>query len=150
MPRTPNAVERKRKNIIQRMEREKERKELKSGERAVKRAKRAGVELDPTLRCGYAPVTIDDENWIFGPDRDKDNIFQAVPQVSLHGFDEGLVQKMNFGAIEMVVKHCIDKHGMKEAQVFCAAYESTKYFTFALTYYVYQIFYFCGNICYIG
>ena len=149
MPHTPNAVERKRKNIIQRMEREKERKELKSGERAVKRAKRAGVELDPTLRCGYAPVTIDDENWIFGPDRDKDNIFQAVPQVSLHGFDEGLVQKMNFGAIEMVVKHCIDKHGMKEAQVFRAAYESTKYFIFALIYYVYQIFYFCGNICYI-
>ena len=125
MPRTPNAVERKRKHIIQRMEREKERKEVKSGERAVKRAKRAGVELDPTLRCGYAPVTIDDENWIFGPERDKDNIFQAVPQVSLHGFDEGLVQKMNFGAIEMVVKHCIDKHGMKEAQVIRAAYEST-------------------------
>ena len=134
MPRTPNAVERKRKNIIQRMEREKERKEVKSGERAVKRAKRAGVELDPTLRCGYAPVTVDDENWIFGPDKHKDNIYQAVPQVTLHGFDEGLVQKMNFGAIEMVVKHCIDKHGMKEAQVFCTAYESTTYLTFALTY----------------
>ena len=102
------------------MEREKRRKEIKSGERAVKRAKRAGVQLDPTLRCGYAPVTVDDENWIFGPDKDKDNIFQAVPQVTLHGFDEGLVQKMNFGAVEMVVKHCMDKHGMKAAQVFCA------------------------------
>ena len=118
MPHTPNAVERKRGNIIQRMEREKHKKVLKSGERAVKRADRAGVQLEPTLRCGYAPVTVDDENWIFGPDKDKDNIFQAVPQVTLHGFDEGLVQKMNFGAIEMIVKYCMDNHGMKAAQVF--------------------------------
>ncbi len=50
MPRTPNVVERIRGNIIQRMEREKHKKVLKSGERAVKRANRAGVKLDPTLR----------------------------------------------------------------------------------------------------
>ena len=120
MPRTPDAVERKRLHIIETMDREKARKQLKTGERAVKRARRAGVQLDPTLRCGYAPVTVNDDNWIFGPDKHKDNIYQAVPQVLLHGFDEGLVQKMNFGAVEMVVKHCMDKHGMKATQVFCA------------------------------
>ena len=120
MRRTPDAVERKRLRIIETMDREKARKQLKTGERAVKRARRAGVQLDPTLRCGYAPVTVNDDNWIFGPDKQKDNIYQAVPQVTLHGFDEGLVQKLNFGAVEMVVKHCMDKHGMKAAQVFCA------------------------------
>jgi hypothetical protein len=86
-------VESKRAYILRRMEREKEAKEVKSGERTMKRARRAGVQLDPTLQCGYTPVTVDDKNWIFGPDKDKDNIFQAVPQVTLHGFDEGLVQK---------------------------------------------------------
>ncbi len=53
MSRTPNNVERKRANIIRRMEHEKEGKEVKYGERAVKRAKRAGVQLDPMLQCGY-------------------------------------------------------------------------------------------------
>ncbi len=118
MPRTPSNVEKKRANIIRIMEREKEGKKAKYGERAVKRAKRAGVQLDPMLQCGYTPPTADDENWIFGPDKDKDNIFQAVPQVTLHGFDEGLVKKMNFGALEMLVKYCMENHGMKAAQVF--------------------------------
>ena len=118
MPRTPDNVERKRANIIRRMEREKVAKVVKYGERAVKRAKRAGVQLDPTLQCGYIPATADDKNWIFGPDKDKDNIFQAVPQVTLHGFDEGLVKKMNFGALETLVTYCMEKHGMKAAQVF--------------------------------
>jgi hypothetical protein len=110
MPRTPKSVERKRAYIIRRMEREKVAKLVKYGERAVKRAKRAGV-------CGYTPATADDKNWIFGPDKDKDNIFQAVPQVTLHGFDEGLVKKMNFGALEMLVTYRMEKHGMKAAQV---------------------------------
>ena len=118
MPRTPETVERKRAYIIRRMEAEKKAKEVQYGERAVKRAKRAGVQLDPTLQCGYTPVTADDKNWIFGPDKEKDNIFQAVPQVTLHGFDEGLVKKLNFGAIEMLVQYCMEKHGMKAAQVF--------------------------------
>ncbi len=30
----------------------------------------------------------------FGPDLDKDNIFQNLPQVNLHGMDEGLTLKM--------------------------------------------------------
>ena len=89
MPRTPSNVEKKRAHIIRTMEREKEGKEVKYGERAVKRAKRAGVQLDPMLQCGYTPARADDKNWIFGPDKEKDNIFQAVPQVTLHGFDEG-------------------------------------------------------------
>ena len=30
----------------------------------------------------------------FGPDEQKDNIFQNLPQVNLHGMDEGLTLKM--------------------------------------------------------
>jgi hypothetical protein len=89
-PRTPASVARKRAYILNLMETEEQR--VGSGARAVKRARRAGVLLDPNLRCGYEPITLDDSNWIFGPDKDKDNIYQAVPQVTLHGFEEGLVQ----------------------------------------------------------
>ena len=37
----------------------------------MKRAKRAGVFLDPDLRCGYEPVTPDDDNWILVPTKTK-------------------------------------------------------------------------------
>lgn len=110
-------MEQKRANILRRKTSEKERKESGSGERAVKRAKRAGVFLDPDLRCGYEPVTPDDDNWIFGPDKNKDNIYQAVPQVTLHGFDEGLVQKLNFGSLEMLIKFSLEELDISETQV---------------------------------
>ena len=110
-------MDQKRANILRRKTNEKERKEHGSGERAVKRAKRAGVFLDPDLRCGYEPITPDDDNWIFGPDKNKDNIYQAVPQVTLHGFDEGLVQKLNFGSLEMLIKFSLEELEISETQV---------------------------------
>jgi hypothetical protein len=111
MPRTPKNVESKRANIIRRMEREKQAKEVKYGERAVKRAKRAGVQLDPTLQCGYTPTTADDKKIRITYSR----LFPKLHYMA--GFDEGLVKKMNFGALEMLVKYCMEKHGMKAAQV---------------------------------
>lgn len=117
--RTTAAMEQKRANIIRRKTREKEVNEVGSGERAVKRAKRAGVLLDLDLRCGYVPVSPHDDNWIFGPDKNKDNIYQAVPQVTLHGFDEGLVQKLNYGSLEMVIKFCLEELELPETQVTC-------------------------------
>ena len=110
-------MEQKRANILRRKTSEKERKELGSGERAVKRARRAGVFLDPDLRCGYEPISPHDDNWIFGPDKNKDNIYQAVPQVTLHGFDEGLVQKLNFGSLEMLIKFSLEELNLPETQV---------------------------------
>jgi hypothetical protein len=34
----------------------------------------------------------------------KDSVWQSLPQVTLHGFDEGICQKLNFGMLEMAVK----------------------------------------------
>ena len=39
------------------------------------------------------------EEWIFGPDPIEDNIYRCLPQVNLHGMDEGLTQKLNLGSL---------------------------------------------------
>ena len=62
-------------------------------------------------------ITKDHHNWIFGPDKNKDNIYQAVPQVTLHGFDEGLVQKLNYGSLEMLIKFSLEELNLPETQV---------------------------------
>ncbi len=83
----------------------------------MKRARHAGVLLDPNLRCGYEPLNAEDTNWIFGPNQEKDNIYQAVPQVTLHGFEEGLVQKLNHGVFETVVLLYNEEHLTPAAEV---------------------------------
>jgi hypothetical protein len=117
MKRTADNMVRKRNTILRQMEREREAGLPKRVERAVKRARRAGVLLDCNIRCGYVAADDDNNNWIIGPDPQKDNIYQAIPQVSLHGFDEGLVQKLNYGALEMCITYCQKTHKMTAAQV---------------------------------
>jgi hypothetical protein len=39
------------------------------------------------------------EEWVFGPDPSEDNIYRCLPQVTLHGMDEGLTQKLNRGIL---------------------------------------------------
>jgi hypothetical protein len=39
------------------------------------------------------------DEWVFGPDPSEDNIYRCVPQVALHGMDEGLTQKLNRGIL---------------------------------------------------
>ncbi len=116
MKRTAENMVRKRDWIFTQMEREHAAGRTKRGKRALKRARRGGVLLDCNLRCGYVPAH-GDNNWIIGPDSEKDNIYQAIPQVSLHGFDEGLVKKLNFGPLEMCIRYCREKHKIKGAQV---------------------------------
>ena len=116
MKRTVENMVRKREWILTEMEREHAAGRTKRGERALKRARRGGVLLDRNVRCGYVPAH-DDNNWIIGPDAVKDNIYQAIPQVSLHGFDEGLVKKLNFGALEMCIRYCRAEHKVKASQV---------------------------------
>ena len=69
-------------------------------EMAYKRARREGVDLfvDNAL---YGLEM--DKNWIFGPDAAFDNVFQNMPQVSLHGMDEGLTSKLNLGCMHAVI-----------------------------------------------
>jgi len=113
--RTPETVTRKRAYILNVLD--KEERQVGAKPRAVKRARRAGVLLDPHLRCGYEPISLADDNWIFGPDKSKDNIYQAVSQVILHGFEEGLVQKLNHGVLEAVVQFYHEEHNILAAEV---------------------------------
>ena len=39
------------------------------------------------------------DEWVFGPDQVEDNIYRCLPQVNLHGMDEGLTQKLNLGIL---------------------------------------------------
>jgi hypothetical protein len=51
----------------------------KAKERAVKKSKQLGVNLDvPNAWCDRVPTTY---NWIFGPDERVDNVWQCTPQV---------------------------------------------------------------------
>ncbi len=44
------------------------------------------------------------EEWIFGPDPIEDNIYRCLPQVNLHGMDEGLTTKLNLGVLLYAVE----------------------------------------------
>ena len=72
-----------------------------ASDKAVKRAKRIGVNLDVTN--AWADDKDGEECWVFGPDPVLDNIWQCLPQVTLHGMDEGLTQKANRGILEAVI-----------------------------------------------
>ena len=69
-------------------------------ENADKRARREGVDL--YVENGMLGVD-NDKNWIFGAHPELDNVFQNMPQVSLHGMDEGLTSKLNLGCIQAVI-----------------------------------------------
>ena len=68
-----------------------------------KRARTEGV----SLRGLSAWCDTDDDNvledWIFGPDPILDNVYQNLPQVVLHGLDEGLTMKLCCGILQMAI-----------------------------------------------
>ena len=66
---------------------------------AQKEARTLGVNMafDNPWDIGKA------EDWVFGPDPIEDNIYRCLPQVTLHGMDEGLTQKLNF----VILTHAI-------------------------------------------
>jgi hypothetical protein len=43
----------------------------------------------------------------WGPDTTQDNVYQNMPQVSLHGMDEGLTAKLNLGCIRAAVSEML-------------------------------------------
>lgn len=59
------------------------------------KAKLLGVNLDFENPWHIAKP----EEWIFGPDPIEDNIYRCLPQINLHGMDEGLTQKLNLGIL---------------------------------------------------
>jgi len=58
--------------------------------RALKKAKRLGVPMDVDSAFGHR----EGRPWLFGPSEILDSLYQALPQLTLHGFDEGLATKL--------------------------------------------------------
>jgi hypothetical protein len=63
---------------------------------AIKEAKDAGVNLH--FPNPWHPEKEDE--WVFGPDAIEDNVYRCLPQVTLHGMDEGLTSKLNLGILQ--------------------------------------------------
>ena len=68
---------------------------------ARKRARLNGINLD--ISNAWSDENDLSEDWVFGPDTNLDNVWQNTPQVNLHGMDEGLVQKLNYGALHTAI-----------------------------------------------
>ena len=84
-------------------------------QRAKTRAKKLGVQWDdlsPWSNFGRGP-----SEWVFGPDPILDNIYQCLPQVTLHGMDEGLIMKLNYGVLELYIAHRSAEHNESAAVV---------------------------------
>jgi hypothetical protein len=56
-------------------------------------------------------------SWVFEPDPEKDCVWQSLPQVTFHGFDEGLCQKLNFAMLEMAVTEAHSRLNMAATEV---------------------------------
>jgi len=57
------------------------------------------------------------EDWIFGPDPNLDNVWQNTPQVNLHGMDEGLVMKLNYGALLSAIEEANSNSNVSATKV---------------------------------
>ena len=53
----------------------------------------------------------------FGPDSRLDNIYQSLPQVTLHGMDEGLTLKLCDGVLATIISEAIRLRGMNVTSV---------------------------------
>jgi len=69
-----------------------------------------GISLD--FECAWIGLPDNDGFTPFGPDAKKDNIYQNLPQVNLHGMDEGLTLKMCISILQSTIKEAIALHKM--------------------------------------
>jgi hypothetical protein len=69
-----------------------------------------GISLD--FECAWIGLPDNDGFTPFGPDAKKDNIYQNLPQVNLHGMDEGLTLKMCTSILQSTIKEAIALHKM--------------------------------------
>ena len=77
---------------------------------AQNRVRRSGVSLE--FQTAWSNEGYSAGDWIFGPDPILDNIYQCLPQVMLHGIDEGLVSKLNHGAMSLYLNSVAEDYGM--------------------------------------
>ena len=88
--RTPSQVE-VRRNILTRIA-------VNNPKQAKKKAQMLGISMQ--LRTGWE-ITVDGDGFTpFGPDLEKDNVYQNMPQVMLHGQDEGITMKICVGIVK--------------------------------------------------
>ena len=74
-----------------------------------------GINLD--FECAWIGPPDNDGFTPFGPDAIKDNIFQNLPQVNLHGMDEGLTLKMCTNILKAAIKEAKALHKMNTTSV---------------------------------
>ena len=78
-------------------------------------ARELGIEMFTTNAFATKPT--ESHKWVFGPDPDKYCVWQSLPQITLHGFDEGLCQKLNFAMLEMAVTEAQSRLNMAATEV---------------------------------
>jgi len=98
------------KNIIENMETRTERRQM-----ARTNSHKLGIDMYTSNAFVTKPQ--DSHKWIFGPLPEKDSVWQSLPQVTLHGFDEGICQKLNFGMLEMAVTEAQRRRNMDATKV---------------------------------
>ena len=73
--------------------------------------------IDMYTSNAFSTKPSESHKWIFGPNPEKDSLWQSLPQVTLHGFDEGLCQKLNFAMLELAITEAYMRHKVKATEV---------------------------------
>jgi hypothetical protein len=82
---------------------------------AKEQAQAYGINME--VECAWIGPPDQDGFTPFGPDPRKDNIYQNMPQVNLHGMDEGLTLKMCASILNATIKEATDVHNMNTTSV---------------------------------
>ena len=82
---------------------------------AQKGALLSGINMD--IECAWIGPPDNDGFTPFGPDAKKDNIFQNMLQVNLHGMDEGLTLKMCTSILNATIKEATALRKMNTTSV---------------------------------
>ncbi len=86
----------------------------------TKLAKEGAISFGITnmeYECAWIGPPDNDGFTPFRPDEKKDNIFQNLPQVNLHGMDEGLTLKMCVGILKATIVEATALHKMNTTSV---------------------------------
>ena len=82
---------------------------------AEKLARSLGITM--TNECAWIGPPDKDGFTPFGPDSRLDNIYQSLPQVSLHGMDEGLTLKLCSGVLNATIQEAVSLRNMNVTSV---------------------------------
>jgi hypothetical protein len=74
-----------------------------------------GINMD--VECAWIGPPDNDGFTPFGPDLNKDNIFQNLPQVNLHGMDEGLTLKICVSILKATIAEATTLRKMNTTSV---------------------------------